>query len=333
MKKFITYILILITSLIVFGSAESAYAQSPQIPESRQGMCTWIYNNGGGVQNTTRNWATTYSECAANARFGGISISWAQCIFIGVDGEAHSVNNSFTKESCESLPGTYTSYQIYPVSDQEQAQGQEPVGYCTVSSGQVYRITESVCTNFHHGTWSTIDPNSFPATTTTAGSTNTNPNYKLLVPLPNPDNQADPLTNINVAEPSAFSKYLNLMIKIFIGICAVLSVIMIVIGGLEYMTSELISSKESGKQRITQAILGLLIALGAFALLNTIDPTLLKSDLNPNIQNANIVTPPDLSPITTGEYCFDETGTLNAEITTRENCLSQPGYKWLPPAN
>ena len=53
------------------------------------------------------------------------------------------------------------------------------------------------------------------------------------------------------------------MIKIIIGLCAVLAVIMIVIGGLEYMTSELTESKAHGKESIKNAILGLLLALGA----------------------------------------------------------------------
>ena len=74
--------------------------------------------------------------------------------------------------------------------------------------------------------------------------------------------------------------YLNLMIKLFIGICAVLAVIMIVIGGIQYMTTELISSKEEGKKRILGAIFGLLLALGAYTLLYTINPNLLKSDLS-----------------------------------------------------
>ncbi|HEY4494095.1 MAG TPA: hypothetical protein VJB95_01525, partial [Candidatus Paceibacterota bacterium] len=68
------------------------------------------------------------------------------------------------------------------------------------------------------------------------------------------------------------------MIKIIIGLSAVMAVVMIVLGGIEYMTSELVSSKENGKQRITNAIFGLVIALGAYALLNTINPDLLKTD-------------------------------------------------------
>ena len=57
---------------------------------------------------------------------------------------------------------------------------------------------------------------------------------------------------------------------------AVLAMVMIVIGGIEYMTSELVSSKKAGIERITNAILGLLIALTAFLILNTINPNLLN---------------------------------------------------------
>ncbi|KKQ33857.1 MAG: hypothetical protein US45_C0004G0018 [Candidatus Nomurabacteria bacterium GW2011_GWA1_37_20] len=111
----------------------------------------------------------------------------------------------------------------------------------------------------------------------------------------------------DVNTEKGFGSYLNLMIKIFIGLCAVLSVVMIVIGGLEYMTSELISSKEAGKEKVTGALLGLLIALGAYALLFTINPDLLKSDINP--PDATVTTPtaivkpavttPSLQPVVT----------------------------------
>ena len=70
------------------------------------------------------------------------------------------------------------------------------------------------------------------------------------------------------------------MISIFIGIAAVLAVVMIVMGGIEYMTSELIGNKEAGKDKIRNAIFGLLLALGAWTILNQINPDILKSDLN-----------------------------------------------------
>ncbi len=107
--------------------------------------------------------------------------------------------------------------------------------------------------------------------------------YQLLEKLPCPPNTPDctngKLESITIDE-KALGKYINLIISLVIGISAVLAVVMIVMGGIEYMGSELISSKESGIERIQNAILGLLIALGAYALLNTINPDLLKSDIN-----------------------------------------------------
>jgi len=103
-----------------------------------------------------------------------------------------------------------------------------------------------------------------------------NNGYQLLAPLPSPDGN---LTNFDPQQEYALGGYLNVMIKIIIGLSAVMAVVMIVLGGIEYMTSELVSSKENGKQRITNAIFGLVIALGAYALLNTINPDLLKTDL------------------------------------------------------
>ena len=83
----------------------------------------------------------------------------------------------------------------------------------------------------------------------------------------------------NPEQTGAFGVYLNAIIKTVIGISAVLAVVMIVMGGIEYMGSELISSKESGKEKIQNALLGLLIAMGAWALLFTINPDLINSDV------------------------------------------------------
>src|SRR3989338_2929700 len=129
-----------------------------------------------------------------------------------------------------------------------------------------------------------------------AYATTPDPNYYLLAPLPcNPD--AIPATpgcdratkTIETFNPATgLGTYLNLMIKIFIGLCAVLSVVMIVMGGVEYMTSELARTKESGKEKIEHAILGLVIALGAWALLYTINPNLLNSDFSSRLPTATV---------------------------------------------
>lgn len=89
-----------------------------------------------------------------------------------------------------------------------------------------------------------------------------------------------------------FAGYLNILIKIFIGICAVLAMIMIVMGGVQYMTSELVSAKSAAKETISKAILGLLLALGAYAILNTINPDLLKIGLE-TLPTATVTIEPD----------------------------------------
>lgn len=73
---------------------------------------------------------------------------------------------------------------------------------------------------------------------------------------------------------SGLGCYLNILFKIGIGVCGAIAVIMIVIGGIQLMGNESVFGKVEAKQKIFQALFGLLIALGAFALLNTIDPNL-----------------------------------------------------------
>lgn len=78
-----------------------------------------------------------------------------------------------------------------------------------------------------------------------------------------------------VQAPDNMGDYFNIIFKIVIGLCGALAVVMIVIGGVQYMGDESIFGKTEAKSRITSAIFGLLIALGAYALLNTINPDLL----------------------------------------------------------
>lgn len=85
-----------------------------------------------------------------------------------------------------------------------------------------------------------------------------------------------PIGNL-VQAPDNVGDYFNIIFKIAIGFCGVLAVVMIVIGGVQYMGDESIFGKTEAKSRITSAIFGLLIALGSYALLNTINPDLLGS--------------------------------------------------------
>jgi hypothetical protein len=85
-----------------------------------------------------------------------------------------------------------------------------------------------------------------------------------------------PLGNLKTA-PKNIGDYFNIIFNLAIGLCAVLAVVMIVIGGVQYMGDESIFGKTEAKSKIFSAVLGLIIALGSYALLNTINPDLLGS--------------------------------------------------------
>lgn len=79
---------------------------------------------------------------------------------------------------------------------------------------------------------------------------------------------------------TSFSDYLNLVFKVGIGIAAGLAVIQIVIGGIQYMASESPFKLGDAKSKIQGAILGLILALGIYIFLYTINPDLVSLNLN-----------------------------------------------------
>lgn len=76
------------------------------------------------------------------------------------------------------------------------------------------------------------------------------------------------------------SSYLEAVFAFGISLAGILAVAMIVIGGIQYMTAYGNSSAvENAKERITQALLGLLLAVAAWLILYTINPDLAKGQL------------------------------------------------------
>ena len=143
-----------------------------------------------------------------------------------------------------------------------KASAQVQPGTCFVDGVAQSNWTTQSCSD-NHGTWIAF--------------------YNLLAPIPCPTGSAgcDANNTLSTFDPSQANNlgiYLNLIVKIIIGICGVLAVVMIVMGGIEYMTSELVSSKEAGKERIRNALFGLILALFSWSLLYTINPDILKTD-------------------------------------------------------
>ncbi|MEI6850263.1 MAG: hypothetical protein WCK29_04460, partial [archaeon] len=72
--------------------------------------------------------------------------------------------------------------------------------------------------------------------------------------------------------------YFSQMYQLGVGIATALAVLMVIWGGVEYVTTDAIGGKEEGKERIQNAILGLLLALGSYLILKTINPALLNTN-------------------------------------------------------
>ncbi len=87
-----------------------------------------------------------------------------------------------------------------------------------------------------------------------------------------------PIGSLTKIPTNDIGVYLNLIFNLAIGLCAGLAVIMIVIASIQYMGTESVFGKTEAKSQILSAILGLLIALGSYAILNTISPDLLGSN-------------------------------------------------------
>lgn len=113
--------------------------------------------------------------------------------------------------------------------------------------------------------------------------------YTVLAPLPGTtikDNCAagdkDCKTNLE--------KYLPGLFKLAVGLTAAFAVFMIVIGGFQYMSTDALQGKEEGKTRIWNSIKGLVLVIGAWLILYTVNPALLALRLN--IDTVEIKGPP-----------------------------------------
>lgn len=87
-----------------------------------------------------------------------------------------------------------------------------------------------------------------------------------------------PLTGLTPPDEIAgegLTGYLQTLFWLAIVSAGVLAVLMITLGGIQYMTSEAFTSKGEARTRITMAIVGFLLAISAVLILTTINPDLL----------------------------------------------------------
>lgn len=77
-----------------------------------------------------------------------------------------------------------------------------------------------------------------------------------------------------------FSSYLNTVYTILIGLAALLAVLKVIVAGVKYMLSDVVTSKETAKKEIKTALLGLVIIISAVMILSFINPKLTQFDWN-----------------------------------------------------
>ncbi|MCA9357395.1 hypothetical protein H6784_03810 [Candidatus Nomurabacteria bacterium] len=93
-----------------------------------------------------------------------------------------------------------------------------------------------------------------------------------------------PLVGIPGVNPnSGFDAYMNALYALSISIAALLAVIKIVIAGVKWMMSDVVTDKGSAKKDIQGAVLGLLVILAAVIIITVI---------NPDINNVNVTFDP-----------------------------------------
>jgi hypothetical protein len=142
--------------------------------------------------------------------------------------------------------------------------------------------------------------------------------YTLLAPLPGLE---------TVPENNALGVYIPFVFKLLIGLSAAAAVLMIVYGGIQYMTTDAIMKKEEGKKQIQNAVFGLVLVISAWLILNTINPGLLKFDLN--IESITTKSGPE------GHWPSSPNWFSNGKITTScPGCATSGGLTYnISPAN
>ena len=129
------------------------------------------------------------------------------------------------------------------------------------------------------------------------------------------------------------TSYLSGMLVTVIGIAGVLAVVMIIFCAIRMMGTASVAGKSEAKECITNALLGVLIAIGSWLILNTINPLLLKKTppITPVI--TSVITPPppgpavSALPIEAGWYFryIDKKGntTNSPRYDTQQTCAAQ----------
>jgi type IV secretory pathway VirB2 component (pilin) len=88
------------------------------------------------------------------------------------------------------------------------------------------------------------------------------------------------LTQGATADTAGLANFFNNLYKYLIGLAATLAVIEIIWGGLEISTKDSVSKQSDGRERIQQALFGLVLVLSPVLVFSIINPSILNLSLN-----------------------------------------------------
>jgi hypothetical protein len=85
----------------------------------------------------------------------------------------------------------------------------------------------------------------------------------------------------NLADPNNLPGLINLIFKILITVGALIAVLSLTIGGIQYMVSEVVQRKASALNRVRSSLWAILLIASVWLILNTVNPDLLKFTFSP----------------------------------------------------
>jgi hypothetical protein len=130
-----------------------------------------------------------------------------------------------------------------------------------------------------------------------------------------------PLVNILGGETPSFDAYINLLYTTSITLAALLAVVKIIIAGAKYMLSDVISNKGEALGEIKGALLGLLLIVGAYLILNVINPQLLTNDLTGSFNKIPVGTLAQKSGIAPAQATADNNERARDDMRKKQEVL------------
>ena len=165
-----------------------------------------------------------------------------------------------------------------------------------------------------------VPPGTLPTQNPNSGNAVAPLQYTPLEPLPFTYGAQSKLGN-----PSDFPTLVNGFFKLILAFGVVFAVLVLVFYGISYMTSEIGGKKAQAKRRIQAALLGLLLLLGAYIILNKINPGLVTISLSLPTVGSNTTSTAN-QKTTCNEYgvttiCNDGNNTyIEQQIALNQKC-------------